>query len=155
MISRNVVRAKFHEAFESFHHWLVTGDCVPKGQPRIARSFNCGFYVPKKITSPGGAAESPAAILSVAPPGLDWFWACFPPLKRRAIIGRRSATLISPRRQPDDFTQGGARTKFHEAFELFHHRLAPTHVVKFRRTRDAGTFGHRSIRFGIRHELNL
>ena len=41
----------------------------------------------QKSTSPGGAAEIPAIVLSAAPPGLDLFGGVFPQLKLRAIFG--------------------------------------------------------------------
>jgi hypothetical protein len=53
---------------------------------RIARSFNCGFDA-MKIASPGGAAEFPATVLSVAPAGLCFFGGVDPQLKLRAVFG--------------------------------------------------------------------
>jgi hypothetical protein len=41
----------------------------------------------QKSTSPGGATEIPATILSAAPPGLDLLGGIYPQLKLRAILG--------------------------------------------------------------------
>jgi hypothetical protein len=41
----------------------------------------------QKTTSPRGAAEFPAPVLSVAPPGLGLLGGVFPQLKLRAILG--------------------------------------------------------------------
>jgi len=64
---------------------------------KIARSFNCGIQS-QKFPSPAGAAENRAQKLkkfSFVPLGLAFFWFAFPPLKRRAILIRRSATKNS------------------------------------------------------------
>ncbi len=41
----------------------------------------------QKTTSPGGAAEFRATVLTAAPPGLDLFGGVSPQLKLRAIFG--------------------------------------------------------------------
>jgi len=52
---------------------LRCGGLVPQGQPRIARSFNCGKTPPNK-SSPRGAADKIIAGNSAAPPGLVGFY---------------------------------------------------------------------------------
>ena len=65
------------------------------------------------------------------------------------------SVLSSTCRQPDDFAQRRLRSQFHEVLQFFHHRLAPPHMIKLRRTCRAEAFGDRRIGFGVRHELNL
>jgi hypothetical protein len=78
---------------------------VQQGQPRIARSFNCGETPPQK-PSPGGAADKIVAGNSVAPPGLVGFIPSNPQLKLRAIFVRRSATFPIALSKPWDQSHG-------------------------------------------------
>jgi hypothetical protein len=53
----------------------------------------------QKSTSPGGAVEFPATILSAAPPGLDLLGGIFPQLKLRAIFGCPCGTKPNRRKR--------------------------------------------------------
>jgi hypothetical protein len=64
---------------------------------KIARSFNCGFDG-QKSTSPGGATEFSATVLSAAPAGLDSLGGFYPQLKLRAIFSCPFGTFPAARR---------------------------------------------------------
>jgi hypothetical protein len=73
--------------------------CPERDNLKIARSFNCGIQT-QKFPSPAGATEKRAKIKKIffRPVGTRIFWFAFPPLKRRAILIRRSATKNSVER---------------------------------------------------------